>query len=75
METRYKKIKKNWYNVVVKPLKMKENKPNNHLIQYIVKYEGIYLIGSTREMSLEEINNIDLKEYKFRTLRETKVNV
>lgn len=63
-ENHFMKIKENWYNVVVKA------KNPKILIQYIVKYEDSYLVASKRRLTLEEINDIKLENYNFKTYKE-----
>ena len=60
-------IKPGWYNFVLeRPLKGRENKN----IQYIIEVEGSYGIASIKPLTIEDINNIDLKEWNFKPFKE-----
>ncbi len=62
-----RKIKENYYNMVLKkPLKNGQNTN----IQYILEFEGVYGIASIRPMTLEEINTINISEYRFKPFSE-----
>ena len=62
-----RKIKENYYNMVLKkPLKNGQNTN----IQYILEFEGVYGIASIRHMTLEEINTINISEYRFKPFSE-----
>lgn len=60
-------IKPGWYNFVLeRPLKGSENKN----IQYIIEVDGSYGIASIKPLTIEDINNIDLKEWNFKPFKE-----
>lgn len=60
-------IKPSWYNLVLsKPLKCGENKN----IQYIIEVNGSYGIVSIKPLTIEDINNINLKEWNFKPFKE-----
>lgn len=62
-----RKINDKYYNMILdKPLKGGENTN----IQYIIEVQGSYGIASIKHMTLEEINNINLNDYKFRPFSE-----
>ena len=64
---KYRKIKEDWYNLVLdKPLKGCEK----FNIQYIIEIQGIYGVASQKPMTLEEIESINIDDYKFRPLKE-----
>lgn len=68
--TKIKEIKKNWYNSIIKkPLKGSENSN----IQYIIEYQGNYSVVSLKPITLEEIENINLKDWNFQTWKEVKI--
>ena len=64
---KYKEIKEGWYNFILNnPLKGCEK----FNIQYILKVQGIYGVASIKPITLEEIENIKIDDYKFRPLKE-----
>lgn len=64
---KYIKIKEGWYNLVLdKPLKGCENSN----IQYIIKVKEVYGVASQKPMTLEEIEKININDYKFRQFKE-----
>lgn len=67
MEEQIKEIKKGWYNFVLKkPLKGCEDSN----IQYIIEVDGNYGVTSQKPITLEEINSINLDDWKFRPFSE-----
>lgn len=64
---KYIKIKEGWCNLVLdKPLKDCENSN----IQYIIEVQGFYGVASQKPMTLEEIERININDYKFRQFKE-----
>lgn len=64
---KYIKTKEGWYNLVLdKPLKGCENSN----MQYIIEVQGVYGVASQNPMTLEEIESINIKDYKFRQFKE-----
>ena len=64
---KYREIKEGWYNFILNtPLKGCEK----FNIQYILKVQGIYGVASVKPITLEEIENINIENFKFKPLKE-----
>lgn len=62
-------IKPGYYNFVLdKPLKSRKDEN----IQYIIKVDRNYAIASITPLTAEDINNINLKEWDFKSFKEWK---
>lgn len=60
------KIKKGWYNIVLKePLQG----CGNTNIQYILRIDESYAVASLKPMTEEDIDNINLDEWNFTPLK------
>lgn len=65
--TETRKIKEGWYNQILQePLEGYENSN----IQYILEANGVHSVVSMKPLTIEEVNNIDLEQYKFRPFKE-----
>ena len=61
------KVKKGWYNKVLKKaIKGAENSN----IQYIIEIDGNYGVASIKPITEQDINNIDLKKWNFKSFTE-----
>lgn len=61
------KVKKGWYNKVLKKaIKGAENSN----IQYIIEIDGNYGVASIKPITEQDINNIDLKKWTFKPFTE-----
>lgn len=63
--SKYKVLNEKYINTVIKPIGN-----NTDVIQYIIEYNGVYGIASTKPLTVEEVSKIDLNKYKFVPLKE-----
>lgn len=65
MNNKYIVLSDKFINTVIEPIGN-----NTDIIQYILEYNGIIGIASTKPLTLEECEKIDINKYKFKPLKE-----